>query len=276
MAERRMFAKTIIDSDAFLDMPLSSQALYFHLNMRADDDGFVNNPKRILRTIGANQNDYDLILAKRFIIEFESGVVVIKHWRMHNYIRIDRYKPTVYQDEKEQLTTKENKSYTLGIPNDNHRLTQDRLGKDSIGNIYIGDEKDLDTPKEYLSIKKQIEEFTQDKELQETLNQFVLMREKIKKKLTNYAFFRFLNKLTKLSSDKEKQTEILNRSIEKSWSDIYPLENNNNFKGNKKETPKPEWWDGYMQELEESKNQKQKPKMTQEEIDAVLEEAKKL
>lgn len=271
-----MFAKTIIDSDAFLDMPLSSQALYFHLNMRADDDGFVNNPKRILRTIGANQNDYDLILAKRFIIEFESGVVVIKHWRMHNYIRIDRYKPTVYQDEKEQLATKENKSYTLGIPNDNHRLTQDRLGKDSIGNIYIYDEKDLDTPKKYLSIKKQIEEFTQDKELQETLNQFVLMREMGKKKLTNYAFFRFLNKLTKLSNDKEKQIEILNRSIEKSWSDIYPLENNNNFKGSKKETPKPEWWDGYMQELEESKNQKQKPKMTQEEIDAVLEEAKKL
>ena len=100
MAERRMFAKTIIDSDAFLDMPLSTQALYFHLSMRADDDGFINNPKKIQRMVGCSDDDLKLLCAKNFIIPFESGIVVIKHWRIHNYIRNDRYKPTTYADEK--------------------------------------------------------------------------------------------------------------------------------------------------------------------------------
>ncbi len=98
MAERRMFAKTIIDSDAFLDMPLSTQALYFHLSMRADDDGFVNNPKKIQRMIGASDDDLKLLFNKHFVIPFDSGVCVIKHWRIHNFIRNDRYVETVYQD----------------------------------------------------------------------------------------------------------------------------------------------------------------------------------
>ena len=137
MAERRMFAKTIIDSDAFLDMPLSTQALYFHLAMRADDDGFINNPKKIQRLIGASEDDLKLLIAKNFIIPFESGIVVIKHWRIHNYIRSDRYKETVYQEERALLEIKDNNAYTLGIPNGNQlsyqRDTQVRLGKDSIG-----------------------------------------------------------------------------------------------------------------------------------------------
>ena len=108
MAERRMFAKTIIDSDAFLDMPLSAQSLYFHLSMRADDDGFLNNAKKIQRMIGSADDDLKLLLAKNFIIPFESGVVVIKHWKIHNYIRNDRYKPTVYSEEKAQLSCQEN------------------------------------------------------------------------------------------------------------------------------------------------------------------------
>lgn len=112
MAERRMFCKTIIDSDVFLDMPLSSQALYLHLSMRADDDGFVNNPRKIQRMIGASDDDLKILLAKRYILGFESGVIVIKHWRINNYIRNDRYKPTVYIEEKGMLTVKENGSYT--------------------------------------------------------------------------------------------------------------------------------------------------------------------
>ena len=112
MAERRMFAKTIIDSDAFLDMPTSTQALYFHLGMRADDDGFINNPKKIQRLVGGGDDDLKLLIAKKFIIPFESGIVVIKHWKLHSYIQSDRYKPTVYQEEKQQLTTKDNKVYT--------------------------------------------------------------------------------------------------------------------------------------------------------------------
>ncbi len=114
MAERRMFAKTIIDSDAFLDMPLTTQALYFHLGMRADDDGFVNNAKKIQRMIGADEDDLKLLVDNGFVISFESNVVVIKHWRVHNYIKNDRYKRTVYTDEKNLLGVKENKVYTLG------------------------------------------------------------------------------------------------------------------------------------------------------------------
>ena len=103
MAERRMFARTIIDSDAFLDMPHSTQLLYFHLSMRADDDGFINNPKNIMRMIGCKDDDLSVLTAKKFIIPFESGVVVIKHWRIHNYIRKDTYNETPYKKEKAML-----------------------------------------------------------------------------------------------------------------------------------------------------------------------------
>lgn len=147
MAERRMFAKTIIDSDMFLDMPLSTQALYFHLSMRADDDGFINNPRKIQRMIGASDDDLKVLVMKRFILPFDSGVVVIKHWKIHNYIRNDRYKETVYQDEKSQLLLKENGAYTevatIGIPDDNQDgyqpETQVRLGKDSLGKDSVGE-----------------------------------------------------------------------------------------------------------------------------------------
>ena len=149
MADRRMFSKTIIDSDAFLDMPLSTQALDFHLSMRGDDDGFINNPKKIQRMLGCTDDDVKLLIAKCFIIPFDSGVVVIKHWRIHNYIRADRYKETIYQQEKQQLVMKDDKEYkkldAIGIPADNQTVyqleTQVRLGKDSIDkdNIYIQD-----------------------------------------------------------------------------------------------------------------------------------------
>lgn len=149
MAERRMFAKTIIDSDAFLEMPLSAQALYFHLSMRADDDGFLNNAKKIMRVINANQNDYDLLVAKSFIIQFEDGICVIKHWRINNYLRSDRYKPTIYKEEKKMLEIKENGRYSLinadnsnvGIPNSYQCETQYSIGKDSIDKNSIEKEK---------------------------------------------------------------------------------------------------------------------------------------
>ena len=135
MAERRMFAKTIIDSDAFLDMPLSTQALYFHLSMRADDDGFINSPKKIQKMISASDDDLKLLIAKRFILPFDSGVVVIKHWKIHNYIQKDRYKPTIYKEEKSQLYMKENGVYTDCIQNGYSLDTQVRLGKDRLGEV---------------------------------------------------------------------------------------------------------------------------------------------
>lgn len=138
MAERRMFAKTIIDSDAFLDMPQSSQLLYFHLSMRADDDGFLNNPKSIMRNVGCKDDDINLLIIKKFLIPFESGVVVIKHWKIHNHIRSDRYKETKYKEERDSLLLDENNAYTqskndLGIPSGYQMDTQVRLGKDRIG-----------------------------------------------------------------------------------------------------------------------------------------------
>ena len=134
MAERRMFAKTIIDSDAFLDMPLSAQSLYFHLAMRADDDGFINNPKKIQRMIGASEDDCKLLIAKKFVLVFDTGVIVIRHWKLHNYIQKDRYKPTIYQSERNALKTEANGMYTQCIHDVSNMDTQDRLesGKDSL------------------------------------------------------------------------------------------------------------------------------------------------
>ncbi len=145
MAERRMFAKTIIDSDAFIDMPISARLLYYDLAMRADDDGFVNSPKKIMRFIGASNDDMNVLIARQFIIPFESGVVVIRHWRMHNYIRKDTYKETPYKAEKALLCLDENNGYKfenecpstnrqrpVGEPSTQVRLGKVRLGKDRI------------------------------------------------------------------------------------------------------------------------------------------------
>lgn len=132
MAERRMFAKTIIDSDAFLDMPLSTQALYFHLAMRADDEGFVNNPKKIQRMIGASDDDCRILASKRFILTFQSGIIVIKHWKIHNYIQSDRFKETVYLEEKTMLALDDNKAYTERIQDVSTLDTQYSIGKNSI------------------------------------------------------------------------------------------------------------------------------------------------
>ena len=108
-----MFSLGVLETDAFLDMPLSAQALYFHLNLRADDDGFIGNPKRITQNIGANLDDLKLLVAKRFVIAFEDGVIVIKHWRMHNAIKRDRYTETNFTDDLRLLDIKDNGAYTL-------------------------------------------------------------------------------------------------------------------------------------------------------------------
>lgn len=123
MANKRMFTMKIVDSDAFLDMPLSTQCLYFHLNMRADDDGFIDNPKRIARIVGACEDDLKLLIAKRFVLTFENGVIVIKHWRMHNTLSSQRYHETQYLDEKNLLLLKKNGSYSLneGMPIDDKK-----------------------------------------------------------------------------------------------------------------------------------------------------------
>ena len=138
MAERRMFARAIIDSDAFLDMPLSTQALYFHLSMNADDEGFVGNPKKIQKMIGARDDDYQILVSKRFILAFPSGIIVIKHWKINNYIQADRFKATTYIEEKATLTLDLKKAYVERIQNVSKMYAQYRIGKDSIGEVSIG------------------------------------------------------------------------------------------------------------------------------------------
>lgn len=159
MAQRRMFSPDIVESEEFLDMPHSSQSLYFHLSMRADDDGFVQ-PKIVMRMIGANTDDLKILLGKRFLLSFQSGVVVVKHWLVHNLIRADLYKPTRHSEEKKMIGVKDNGSYTemrddvaplkepetpewlkkrrgelrtANVPQTVPRIGKDRLGKDRIG-----------------------------------------------------------------------------------------------------------------------------------------------
>lgn len=129
MANKRMFTMKICDSDAFLEMPLTAQCLYFHLNMRADDDGFVANPKRIARLIGAAEDDLKVLIAKKFVLCFENGVIVIKHWRMHNTLSQGRYHETVYTEEKNILRLKENGAYSLTSGNPINDEKQIELGK---------------------------------------------------------------------------------------------------------------------------------------------------
>lgn len=154
MANRRMFSMQIVDSDAFLDMPVSSQALYFHLGMRADDEGFLNNAKKICRMIGAAEDDLKLLITKKFLIPFEDGVVVIKHWKINNYIQKDRFRDTVYQDEKARLTVNSNGGYSLdtGCIQTVHKLdAQSSLGQDSLGKERIV-KNSLDQSREHTTI----------------------------------------------------------------------------------------------------------------------------
>lgn len=146
MAERRMFAKAVVESDTFLDMPSSAQALYFHLGMEADDEGFLNNPKRIQRCVGAAADDLRILVSKGFIIPFDSGVVVIRHWKVNNYIQSDRRKPTQCISERAMLETDSGRVYNLStcvdtgcIQDASMSYTQVSIGKDRLEENSIGE-----------------------------------------------------------------------------------------------------------------------------------------
>jgi len=142
MRESRMFSKQITSSDAFQEMPLSSQALYFHLGMEADDDGFINSPIKVTKVIGANKDDLNILVAKKFIIAFESGVIVVKHWNVNNTIRLDRKKPTQYQKELRNLHN-DNGNYSLQ-PSDNQVTTESppNISKVKLSEVNISEGND--------------------------------------------------------------------------------------------------------------------------------------
>ena len=253
MAEKRMFAKTIIDSDLFLDMPVTAQLLYFHLCMRADDDGFINNPKRIMRDVRCSDDDMKMLIAKDFVIPFESGVIVIKHWRLHNYIQRDRYKPTLC-DEINLLTTNKNKVYErmdtecIQIDNkmdtecvqignrldtecvqigdtDKIRLDKNREDKSRLDKSREDEDKMSDSivQKCPMGSNKGEGNKTCSPELADALNAFAEHRKKLKKPMTDRAKELMLSKLSKMASTEQEQIAILNQSIVNGWQGIFPL-----------------------------------------------------
>jgi hypothetical protein len=229
MALKRMFSLQIVDTDAFLDMPTTSQLLYFHLSMRADDDGFVGNPKKIIRMMGASDDDYKILVVKRFILIFESGVIVIKHWKINNYIQNDRYRETKYLEEKSGLIVKDNGSYTECIQGVSNMDSQIRLDKIR-----------LDKTREYLSQLPEgdVKEFTtrfdaSPRDIKNKAESLSLYCESRGKKYSNYKAF-LLNALKKdfkervrvvpkkdepeitLTSEQKKQIELSKQQIRES------------------------------------------------------------
>ena len=150
MAQRRMFSKKITNTDQFLDLPLSSQALYFHLNMNADDDGFVNNVRSIIRLVGASNDDFKLLVAKQFVIAFNDGITVIRDWRIHNYIQKDRRQPTLYKKELKQLGLDENNRY-IKDPNHVSNLDTECIQPVSTGKVSKDIDKDSKEDKRSLA-----------------------------------------------------------------------------------------------------------------------------
>lgn len=226
MAKKRMFSNQIIDSDAFLDMPLSTQALYFHLSMRADDDGFINNPKKIMRMIGAGDDEMKVLFTKKFVLSFDSGVIVIKHWRIHNTIQKDRYNPTVYQEELSQLTLKENSGYSLDTEwkqNGNTLETQIRLDKIRLDKI----RKDNNKPLSEKNISESCQEDEKDTKpfsfknsllelgiSKQVVNDWLIVRKNKKASNTLTAF----NKIQKeILSSHLTPDECIQIAVENSW-----------------------------------------------------------
>lgn len=160
MAQKRMFSLSVVDTDKFLEMPISSRLLYYELGMRADDDGFVDDWKKILMFTGLKDDDMKLLIAKQFILPFESGVIVIRHWRLNNYLRNDRYKTTQYQEELKQLNIDNNNVYTMdtiGIPGGIHSIDKNSIDKISIKEKEIYKEKE--TYGEFKNVKLTKEEY---------------------------------------------------------------------------------------------------------------------
>ena len=241
MARRRMFSLDIVDTDKFLDMPSSTQALYFHLGMRADDDGFISSPKRITKTVNCSEDDLKLLIAKRYLIPFESGVVVISDWKINNWIRSDRKQSTRYKYEKSLLdinnyayvlTTKKQPSVNQ-VSTECH--TQDSIGKDSIGKDSIdkepGEVSKKKAPEE--TIDSIINSYTDNPELRQALIDFIEMRKHMKKPPTIKALKLCLKNLDTLAVDDFIKIKIVDQSTVNCWIDLYELKNNKSYTKNK-------------------------------------------
>ena len=202
-----MFAKTIVLSDAFLDMPLSARCLYFTLGMLADDDGFINSPKSIIRQCGASEDDMKLLILKKFVLPFDTGIIVIKHWRINNYLQKDRYNETKYLDEKQTLEIEPNGAYTRTV------YTQVSIGKVSIDKNNIVEPVPLNDGTEYLPTEAEISEYTRLYPSVDIITEFRKIRawclSNPTKRKTKAGVKRFINNWLSREQDKPKRRDIL-------------------------------------------------------------------
>ena len=262
MARKRMFSLLVVDTDEFLDMPSSTQSLYYHLGMRADDDGFVASPKKIVKLVNCSNDDLKLLIAKGFIIPFDSGIIAIRHWKLNNDLKKDRYTPTIYLNEKSTLKVNKNKVYSIDgnnletnwRQNGNKLETQNSIDKNSIDKNSIDknskeyieqkQEENQEQIQEQKQVKKEkvkkekkpkethnsiIENYTINEDLREALKSFVEMRKELKKPITIKGLKIALGKLDKMALDDLTKIDIVNQSIEGSWSGLFPLRNNNQY-----------------------------------------------
>lgn len=219
MAQKRMFDKTITNSDDFLGMPDSSQNLYFHLSMNADDDGFVNNWKSIMRMTGHKEDDLKVLSAKQFIIPFDTGVIVIKHWRVNNYLRSDRYTETKFKDEMNKLELDDSLVYQLAT-NGKPRLDKIRLDKNRLDN-------------------KEQKKYFDDEKLNEIFVEFLQLRKKLKAVNSDRAINSLLNTLNKY--DDETKYKMIENSIRNSWKDVYEIKTRKETKYEETQRKIEEW-----------------------------------
>lgn len=233
MAQRRMFSRDITSTDAFIDLPKGSQLLYFHLGMNADDDGFISNPKTVMRMLGSSDDELKLLFIKKFLLIFESGVCVVKHWRINNQIRKDRYKETKYLNEKSSLYIRENGSYTfnpveaLPIPKGYFVINEKSEKNDAVANLATNWQPSIGKVRLDKSSKDNKGEFI-DYEIpdfidREVWNEWLTFRKEIKKKMTPAT----VKKQIKFLKENEKDyKEIIERSIQNGWTGLFPLRKN--------------------------------------------------
>ena len=224
MARRRMFNLDIIDTDSFIEMPQSSRLLYYELCMRADDDGFVSSPKKIQRVVGCSDDDFKVLITKRFIIPFETGIVVIRHWKIHNYIQKDRYKETLYSDEKSLLTQEENGTYKLM---DTSCIQNGDTGKVSIEldkynkreNIYKREKELPDTPLEDSKKEEKKEPYGKYGRVKLKISEYLRLREEFGEEFIQKQI-ELLDEYIEMNNNKKKYTNfnlVLRKSIRENW-----------------------------------------------------------
>lgn len=259
MARRRMFSLDVVDTDKFMDMPPTTQNLYFHLGMRADDDGFVSSPKKVAMICGSCATDLQLLVSNDFIIPFENGVILITDWKANNYLRKDRYTEsrfkeyldTVEVDNDKYIVAASSTSLTCGIPKDNQTVDKRhtdgcrRLGKDRIelGKDRVELGKDSKSTMDRSASGKDVEnqnvkdrkhdqiKYSDDPELDEAIHEFIKFRKDIKKPMSDRAITLMINKLESLSHDKHEQVQILNQSIMQGWTGLYALKDDDKSRG---------------------------------------------